>query len=370
VSRILLLLWTLCLSLAACSDSSSTHVAIVVDNSIDDPDDRSGLIVAVVVRDDDESGPAPAPTSSALQGAVGAELPASARGGELAYLELSGDGRALGVTAGSSHWLGEDAAVEIAELTWSFDGASLLAVGRDRLLSARGSRTRTLLALEGASAADGGPALELDGEPAVEVIAAIGSGSGGLEDVFAIYLDAAGEALGAENLTRTPGVREIDAAWLHDGTRLAVLERTERDALAVRSVRFSTGDELPAHAELEPGRRLLWQADAGTLRGVSAARTRELLAVTAWTGRDWDVLCIDDRGEGVNLGAPDRDESSASWSRGDRWLAVEQRCATPACAPLPVALWRLDYPAGPARCPRVASSSPRERAGALPAWRP
>jgi hypothetical protein len=353
-------------------------VAIKVDNSIDGPDQDPNLIVRVVVIDEDDADPAPAPSSlqAALRGqpaASGPEPLPMPQVTDLACLWLAEDGSPRGIASGSSHWPEAGSLRDASDLTWSFDGTRLLAVGRDRIHVATESGVMPLVSLAGASAADGGPALELeiDSEPAVlEVIAAIGRGAGGLEDVFAIYVDAGGRALGLENLTRSADVREIDAAWLHDGSGLALLERSERDVVAVRPVVFGAGRELPVHAALGPAGRVVWQAEAGSLRDVSAATTRELLAVSAWTGRDWDVLCVDGRGEAVNLGAEGVDESAPSWSRGDRRLAVERRCADDRCGPLPIAIWELEHPPGTERCPRVAGARPLESAGARPAWRP
>jgi len=377
VLRGLLLPWLLCFALAACSDSSSTHVFIKVDNSIDGEDRDPNLIVAVVVRDDDEAQPAPAPTSSSLAAAMrstGVETAAAPQEeADLAYVALTDAGSSAAINAGSSHWLIPGDLGEPAGLTWSFDGTQLFVVGRDGLYSTSGAELRSLIRLAGAAAADGGPALEveIDGAPmTLEVIAVIARISGGLEDVFAIYVDSAGRPLGLENLTQTPEVGEIDAAWLHDGTRLAVLERAERDAIVVRNVSFGAGGPLPVHAELESGGSPRWEAPAGTLRDLSAARTRDLLAFSAWTGQDWDVLCVDARGNAANLGSPTLDESAPSWSRDDRLLAVEQRCALDACGPLPILIWQLESLGGSAGCPRVSSSRSLTHAGSLPVWRP
>jgi hypothetical protein len=366
------LLLLCCLAPVACSDSSSTRVVVKVDNSIDDSDDDPNLVIGVLVRDDDDEVPVPAPAAARLQGAVRSDAVADVREDGLAYLALSDDGSPRGVISESKQWIGSEAVGEPAELSWSFDGSTLFAAGGDQLRTVTASGVRSLIPLEGASAVDGGPALEMGigGEATVEVLAAIGRGPDGFEDVFAIYVDSTGRALGLENLTQTPEIREIDAAWLHDGARLAVLERSDRDAISVRNVVFSQGRELPAHAELQPERSPIWEADAGTLRDVSAARTRDLLAISAWTGRDWDVLCVDARGNSVNLGTRGRDEIAPSWSRDDRLLAVEQPCSDAGCGPLPIALWELGHAIGSTRCPVVSNAKALAGAGALPAWQP
>jgi hypothetical protein len=359
-------------------------VRVEVDNSIDGRDDDPNLIVDVIVIDDDSE--LAASQRAALSGAVRSdEAEAPSARGELAHLALDPDGAPLGIAvvgAGGEAigWIESDAIDESSAPSWSPDGERLVFVGRHALHLAEpaSGAVRLLCALPGASAADWGPALEMEAEGAartLDVIAAIGTdGAGGLEDVFAIYVGPRGELAGLENLTRTPELRELDVAWLHDGRRLAVLERSERDALVLRDVRFAAGSAAGSlarvHAELDAGGLVLRDAEAGTLRDVSAARSSDLVTLSEWTGRDWDVVCIDRGGGAAQLGSGAIDESAPGWSSDDRFLAVERRCASDPCGVLPVAIWELDRSGGSAVCPRVAGARVLRAAGALPAWRP
>ncbi|HXZ86121.1 MAG TPA: hypothetical protein VEI82_11585 [Myxococcota bacterium] len=375
-SRALLLLLAVAAVLGACSGSSSTHVVVAVNNSVDGQKPDPNLIVAVSVKDD------PPPTSS-TPALSGARLEAAVQGPapgtppeELAYLSLAADGSARGIAVagldGSAEPTPPLTLADPADLTWSFAGTRLFAVGSDGLYSS--AQAAPLIGLAGAAALDGGPALELDSGTTLEVIAAIGRGEGGLEDLFAVYVDSTGRALGLENLTRTPRVRELDAAWLPDGRRLAVLTRAERDTLRVRAIDFGAPTDaaaaLPVHAELAPDGLLLREAEPGSLRDVGAARTRDLLAVSEWTGSDWDVLCLDAHGNAVDLGRAGVDEIAPSWSGDDRRLALEQRCAAQGCGAPSIRILELEYAEGAQRCPRVASARSLLAAGALPAWRP
>ena len=363
--RALLLLCGLCAVLGACSGSSSTHVAVVVDNSIDDPKNSNPNLIVAWSVNNGGSQPAPTPLLQAAvrEEAAAVDTPARAEP-DLAYLALGVDGSALGVAGAKS-----SAPLEASDLAWSADGARLFLADGRGVETLRSARPEPLIALDRVSAIDTGPVLEV-GTGTFEVIAAIApAGPGEAEDVFAIWLDAQGRAVGVENLTDTPGRRELDAAWSPDGAQLAVLERAEHDAIVLRSVRFAAGSALPVHAELEGVRRVLWQAEVGGLRDVSAAHTRDLLAVSAWTGRDWDVVCLDAAGNASNLGDPGVDDIAPSWSNDDLRLALEQRCTAPSCAPLPIRIDELEYPDGADACPRVSDASASAQPGAAPAWR-
>jgi hypothetical protein len=376
----MLLLCALCLALGGCGSDSSTTVRVKVDNSIDDPDGDPNLIVDVIVIDDDDLSSAAISSGARLEGAVqGAETePADPAppAAELAYLALAADGnpRGIAVVDGTGEpvdWIESDSLDELSESTWSPDGARLVFADGDALHVAEiaSGTTRRLVALPGASAVDWGPSLELESDGALEtleVIAAIGTdGAAGLEDVFAIYVDARGDVVGLENLTRTPDRRELDAAWLHDGARLALLERQdELDALVVREVVFG-----PRSAALASAESVLREAAAGTLGDVSAAHTSDQLAVSAWSGRSWDVLCVDARGNAARLGSAAIDESAPAWSHDDRLLAVERRSAASGGA-LPLVVWELGRPRAGGACPGIAGARQLGAAGALPAWRP
>jgi hypothetical protein len=115
---------------------------------------------------------------------------------------------------------------------------------------------------------------------------------------------------------------------------------------------------------------VLRAAQAGTLRDLSAARSSDLLTLSEWTGRDWDVVCVDLVGGAAKLGSAAIDESAPSWSSDGRFLAVERRCAADACGVLPLSLWELDPLRESDACPRVVRAHLLGEPGALPAWRP
>lgn len=378
--------------LGGCGSDTSTHVVVKVDNSVDDTDPN--LVIIIRDEDDDET-PAPSPvadsgaaTGARLEGSVATARGAPASSAalpELAYVRIDAQGRAGGIALVSSRGealteIGSALPGGISGLSWSGDAESLRVAAADGVHfswrqsedMSSWSELESLVALPGVAAVESGPVFESGagvGESSFEVmLASAPDAAGGPEDLFAIFLDSAGEVLGVQNLTRTPEHRELDAAWLSDGVRVALLERSDRDAIVLLEVSVEIDAGTP-RAALERG-AVLWSADPGALADLSAARTLELLAVSAWTGRDWDVLCIGLQGDAVAFGDAGVDERAPSWSRDDRRLAVEQRCTSDACGPLPVQIWELAPHPDPARCPEPIGSHAIADPGSHPAWRP
>jgi len=370
--------------LAGCSGDSSTSVLVVVDNSIDGEPGDPNLVVVIRHEDPDDGGAAPE-AHAGLQGAVGAGTPERQDAHEvaepdLAYVALDAEDRprSVALAGAGGEALAElglaDEAV-VTALCWSRDGRTLYLGDPEGVRVWRGGgEADWLVDLPGVSSLDAGPLLEATVEGGAlrfeVVLASASSGGDGGGDLFAIFVDASGAVLGVQNLTGTPERAELDAAWLADGSRIALLERSGHDAIAVREISIEVERTGVPRASLSATGSTLWAVRSGTLADLSAARSGDLLALAAWTGSEWDVLCVDPRGAVVNLGSSALDELSPSWSPDGRSLAVEQRCAGDGCAARPVLILDLVQHEDLARCPEVRGTREIGRPGSWPAWRP
>jgi hypothetical protein len=374
----------LAMVLGGCGGDSSTSVVVAVDNSIDGEEGDPNLIVVIRHDDDDDDDVAPAPHRG-LQGAVEAASPErqdsrNAVEPDLAYVAFDAGDRPRSVAlagAGGETFaeLGLEGEAGVTGLAWSRDRRTVYLGDPEGLRVWRGGAGAAwLVAVPGAIPLDAGPLLEASIDGGIlgfeVVLASAPAGGDGAADLFAIFVDASGAVLGVQNLTGTPESAEIDAAWLADGSRIALLERSGRDAIAVREISIEVERTGMPRASLAATGTTLWAAGSGTLADLSAARSGDLLALAAWTGADWDVLCVEPSGVVVNLGSSALDELSPSWSPDGRSLALEQRCTGDACAARPILVWGLGSQDDPARCPQVHSAREIGGPGAWPAWRP
>jgi hypothetical protein len=268
-------------ALAGCGGDSSSRVKIKVDTR---PDSQApNLVVRVDVFDDDHPPPPPGPPPPPSASSALAASASVARADDAGEEETADDSTRLAFVGDSGLFALELPGAPVA-----------LPAPRDPVDP------------------DWGPPLllQIDGElRRASAVAVAGTEPGAAphapRDVFLVLLDADNQPLRLQNLTRTPGVDEIQAAWSPEGSRLAVLQSSiagsQEPGVVVYALELRADPEL--RGVLHGAGALLWRAEPGqAARGLVWGGRSEQLGVEA-RGDDgtWEPRCLE---TGLTPGPP------------------------------------------------------------------